>query len=197
MDGDDAHVDQSLQRCGADATRRENGGIDSLGGRAQEVDGLDLPGAFRHGLRQRKRRGTDGAKCRRHPLERTGDVDQAVPLQRRECAIDAAAGRQRVDACGLAIGEPGEDLGAQPAFERQPLASGVGDLRVALALDPGARRHRRRERLAGATGVVLSDPLHQAQHVRGQKRLAVEDVDDVLELGRGASRPEAARPLSW
>ena len=75
-----------------------------------------------------------------------------------------------------------EHVAPRAALGEQPRLAGLGDRRVPLALDPRARRHRRRDRLADAAGVVVGHP-----GVPGPRRPAagtrrVQDVDDGLDV---------------
>ena len=122
------------------------------------------------------------AKRRRAADERPGDGQQAVALEPKNRTVSTAAlADQRIDAQGLLARQLLEDLAPGAAFEQHPRVAGVGDARVALALDPGARRHRRPDRFAGAARVVVGHPQSQGNNLRRQERLAVQHVDDHLD----------------
>ena len=102
VDGDEPELHQPSDRRGADAVGGEHRGIDAIGCGAQQRDRLDLSRAARQCLRQGQCRDPHGAKGRRRTLEWTRDDHQPVALERRERAIDPAAGRERIDPRGLA-----------------------------------------------------------------------------------------------
>ena len=138
-------------------------------------------------------RNTHRAKRRRTADERPRDGQQAVALESQDRSVSAATlAYQGVDSQRLLRRELLENLAPGAPFEQHPRVSGVGDPRVPLALDPGARRHRCADRFAGAARVILGHPQCQRDNLRRQERFAVQDVDDRLDavvVRRGRYRP--------
>ena len=160
-----------------------------VGRAAQQIECLLLAGAER-------RAGELFGALRGERATRTVRDASAVPLSGRVSVIrpscssadEGIAGR-RARACAQrrrpTTMRPPVSAPARRAARRAPAAARasprIGDPRVALALDPRARRHRRRDRFADAARVVLGHPARQANDVRRQEGLAVEDVDHGLQ----------------
>ena len=209
---DQAELRQPLQHGGRDPPPAELGALDPVRCRRQQPNRFLLTrGQFRRRVGCpvaaesarsagttsmalcRQVRDTHRAKRRRAADERPRDGQQAVALESQDRAVRAAAlADQGVDSQRLLRRELLEDLAPGAPFEQHPRVSGVGDLRVPLALDPGARRHRRADRFTGAARVILGHPQCQRDNLRRQERFAVQDVDDRLDavvLRRRRRRP--------
>ncbi len=160
---------------GVDAIRHTSQGIDRLGLPLAECRNVFMP--------LRGERGhADGAKCGRRSFQGTRDLHEAVAVERRQRGIGARPDGDGIHSVRFVITQCSEDLGAEAALVRRDVTSSLADPDVPFAFDPGARRHRRRERLAGAARVVLGHPVGEPEDVGRKKGSVVENVDDILDV---------------
>ena len=209
---DEPERGEPRQRVRPNPVAPQLGGVDAVGSAVQQVErgALSLPEAQGRRI-VRLRAGDVEPFCRQLDdpcgaiggglaLERLGERDEAVALERHQRCVDAASGSaNRSDADRPAPLELLQHRPAQAALARRLRHPDVGDPRVPFAFDPRARRHRRRHRLADAAGIVVGDPGGQRHHLRRQERLVVQHVEELLDLvegggvrGGGVSRAEHA-----
>jgi hypothetical protein len=73
----------------------------------------------------------------------------------------------RLDPHRPAVFERVEQLPPRTAFDQYPHATVIGDMRVPLAFDPRAGRHRGRDCLTNSARVVFRHPLCQRDNLGG------------------------------
>jgi hypothetical protein len=76
------------------------------------------------------------------------------------------------------VAESIKNLPADAALGREARPARFSNLRISLALDPGAGWHGGGHRLARSTRVIVGHPGGKLDDVRGQERGVVENVGD-------------------